>query len=199
MSDFKQRLSVLVPDSVAEKVVTTYGTPRNLFSATEGELRAKGVPRGSARRLAAVADLARDWGAERLLPGARFRSGADIFKHYHTKLRDLRVEQFWTVLLDGKNRVMGEVMTSQGSLTASLVHPREVFSPAIKQSAGALVFVHNHPSGDPTPSVEDVEITRRLCAVAELVGIRVLDHVVVGDGSYVSFLERGLLGGDSRH
>lgn len=194
MPDFRQRLSILIPDSVAEKVVEVYGSPRNLFSATEGELRAKGVPKGSARRLTAVADLARDWGSERLQPGARFRSGADIFKHYHTKLRDLKVEQFWTVLLDGKNRVMGEVMTSQGSLTASLVHPREVFAPAIKQSAGALVFVHNHPSGDPTPSVEDVEITRRLCAVADLVGIRVLDHVVVGDGSYVSFLERGLLG-----
>jgi DNA repair protein RadC len=193
MSDFKQRLSVLIPDSVAEKVVEVYGSPRNLFSATEGEMRAHGVPKGSARRLSAVADLARDWGSERLQPGARFRSGADIFKHYHTKLRDLKVEQFWTVLLDGKNRVMGEVMTSQGSLTASLVHPREVFAPAIKQSAGALVFVHNHPSGDPTPSVEDVEITRRLCAVADLVGIRVLDHVVVGDGNYVSFLERGLL------
>lgn len=98
------------------------------------------------------------------------------------------------MLLDGKNRVLREERVSEGSLTASLVHPREVFAPAIRESAGALVFVHNHPSGDPTPSVEDVEITRRLCAVADLVGIRILDHVVVGDGTYVSFLERGLLG-----
>jgi DNA repair protein RadC len=194
MHTFKDRLSILIPDSVAEKVVEVYGSPRNLFSATEGEMRANGVPKGSARRLAAMADLCREAASERLKVGARFRSGSDIFKHYHHRLRELKVEQFWTVLLDGKNRVMGEVMTSQGSLTASLVHPREVFAPAIKSSAGALVFVHNHPSGDPTPSVEDVEITRRLCAVADLVGIRVLDHVVVGDGSYVSFLERGLLG-----
>ena len=194
MSDFRQRLSILIPDSVAEKVAEVYGSPRNLFSATEGELRAKGVPKGSARRLAAVADLAREWGSERLQPGARFRSGADIFKHFHLKLRDLKKEQFIVVLLDGKNRVLREVRISEGSLTASLVHPREVFSVAIRESAGAVVFCHNHPSGDPTPSVEDVEITRRLCAVADLVGIRVLDHVVVGDGSYVSFLERGLLG-----
>ena len=194
MSDFKHRLAAIIPDRIAEQVVSTYLTPRNLFSATEGEMRANGVPKGSAKKLAAIADLARDWCDQRMPPGARFRSGSDIFKHYHHRLRDLKVEQFWTVLLDGKNRVMGEVMTSQGSLTASLVHPREVFAPAIKQSAGALVFVHNHPSGDPTPSVEDVEITRRLCAVADLVGIRVLDHVVVGDGSFVSFLERGLLG-----
>jgi len=195
MSDMKEKLSKLIPQSVAERVTEVYGSPRALFGATEGEMRANGVPRGSARRLAAMADLCREAASERLQVGARFRSGADIFKHYSARLRDLKVEQFWTVLLDGKNRVMGEVMTSQGSLTASLVHPREVFAPAIKQSAGALVFVHNHPSGDPTPSVEDVEITRRLCAVADLVGIRVLDHVVVGDGSYVSFLERGLLGG----
>jgi len=111
-----------------------------------------------------------------------------------TNRRDWK-EQFWAVLLDGKNRVLREERVSEGSLTASLVHPREVFAPAIRESAGALVLVHNHPSGDPTPSVEDVEITRRLCAVADLVGIRVLDHVVVGDGAFVSFLERGLLGG----
>ena len=198
MSDFRQRLSAIIPDRIAEKVLEVYGTPRNLFSATEGEMRANGVPKGSARKLAAVADLAREWGSQRLEPGARFRTGADIFKHFHLKLRDLKKEQFIVVLLDGKNRVMREERISEGSLTASLVHPREVFAPAIKQSAGALVFVHNHPSGDPTPSVEDVEITRRLCAVADLVGIRVLDHVVVGDGSYVSFLERGLLGDSSR-
>jgi len=198
MSDFRLHLSMLIPDSVAEKVVEAYGPPRALFSATEEELKALGVPPGARKRLTTVAELAREWGEQRLEPGSRFRSGSDIFKHYHLRLRDLKVEQFWAVLLDGKNRVQREVRISEGSLTASLVHPREVFAPAIKASAGAIVFVHNHPSGDPTPSVEDVEITRRLCAVADLVGIRDLDHVVVGDGSYVSFLERGLLCGDPR-
>lgn len=195
MSSLRERLSVLIPDSVAERVAAEYGSPRALFTATEPELLSRGVPRRSARRLAAIADLAREWSSERVVPGERFRSGADIFRHYHLTLRDLQKEQFWVVLLDGKNRVKQEVRVSEGSLTASLVHPREVFAPAIRASAGALVFVHNHPSGDPTPSVEDVEITRRLCSVADLVGIRVLDHVVVGDGTYVSFLERGLLTG----
>ena len=152
-----------------------------------------GEARG-ARVLAAFA-LGRRVAEVRLAAGARFRTGADIFRHYEARLRDLRKEQFWAVLLDGKNRILREERVSEGSLTASLVHPREVFAPAIRESAGALVFVHNHPSGDPTPSVEDVEITRRLCAVADLVGIRVLDHVVVGDGAFVSFLERGLLAG----
>lgn len=183
---------------VSESAVVTLGEKfpslRGLFTATDEELIAAGVGMRDRRKIAALRDVVKAWGAERIQPGARFRSGAEIFQHYHHRLRDLKVEQFWCVLLDGKNRVKGEALISQGSLTASLVHPREVFAPAIRQSAGAIVFVHNHPSGDPTPSVEDVEITRRLCAVADLVGIRVLDHVVIGDGSYTSFLERGLLG-----
>ena len=86
-----------------------------------------------------------------------------------------------------------EDQVSEGILTASLVHPREVFLPAIREAAAGLVLVHNHPSGDPEPSPEDLEVTRRLSAVGELVGIRILDHVIIGDGRYVSFLERGLI------
>jgi DNA repair protein RadC len=105
----------------------------------------------------------------------------------------LKPERFIGVFLDGKNRVMREHVISEGILTASLVHPREVFAPAMREHAAALLVVHNHPSGDPEPSPEDVEVTQRLVAVGELVGIRVLDHVVIGDGRYVSFLERGLI------
>ena len=85
----------------------------------------------------------------------------------------------------------GEVRVSEGSLTAALVHPREVFAPAIRAAAAALVLIHNHPSGDPTPSAEDSAITERLRQVGELVGIRVLDHVVVGRGRWVSMAEEG--------
>ena len=148
MSDFKRHLSVLIPDSVAEKVVEAYGDPRSLFTATDEELKALGVPKRARTRLAVIAALAREWSTQRLQPGNRFRSGADIFRHFHHRLRDLKKEQFWVVLLDGKNRVQQEVRISEGSLTASLVHPREVFAPAIRSSAGAIVFVHNHPSGE---------------------------------------------------
>jgi DNA repair protein RadC len=181
---------------VGARLLEATGGLRRLSTRTLREVQgAPGLGAARAARVLAAFALGRQVAGLRLAPGARFRSGADIFRHYHGRLRDLRKEQFWAVLLDGKNRVLREERVSEGSLTASLVHPREVFAPAIRESAGALVFVHNHPSGDPTPSVEDVEITRRLCAVADLVGIRVLDHVVVGDGAYVSFLERGLLGG----
>jgi DNA repair protein RadC len=180
---------------VAHLLLEQSGGLRRLSTRTIGEIaECPGLGRARAARVMAAFALGRQASQIRMNPGARFRSGAEIFQHYHGRLRDLRKEQFWAILLDGKNRVLREERVSEGSLTASLVHPREVFAPAIRESAGALVFVHNHPSGDPTPSVEDVEITRRLCSVAELVGIRVLDHVVVGDGAYVSFLERGLLG-----
>ena len=82
---------------------------------------------------------------------------------------------------------------SEGSLTASLVHPREVYNPVIRESAAAVIFVHNHPSGDPAPSQEDIEITRRLKEVGEVMGIRVLDHVVIGHERYDSFNDRGIL------
>src|SRR5438034_2499275 len=100
-------------------------------------------------------------------------------------------EHFVVLVLDGKNRVLGYHIVSVGSLTAALVHPREVFKAAILSNAAALILVHNHPSGDPTPSAEDRAITERLRQVGELVGIRVLDHVVIGDeGQFVSLAEQ---------
>ena len=97
------------------------------------------------------------------------------------------------VLLDARHRIMGEEQISEGSLTSSIVHPREVFVPAVRESAGAVVFVHNHPSGEPSPSEDDIAVTRRLESAAELLGIRVLDHVIIGDGEYASFKEMGLM------
>jgi DNA repair protein RadC len=99
-------------------------------------------------------------------------------------------ERFVLVLLDGKNRVIGFHVVSVGSLTAALVHPREVFKAAILANAAAVILAHNHPSGDPEPSAEDRALTARLRQVGELVGIRVLDHVVIGDGSFTSLAER---------
>ena len=108
-------------------------------------------------------------------------------------LAGLKREQFQALLLDRKNRVTRDVMISQGSLTASVVHPREVFNPAIRDSAAAVIFVHNHPSGDPAPSPEDRDITRRLKEVGDVMGVRILDHVVIGHDRYFSFSDRGML------
>jgi DNA repair protein RadC len=182
------------PREAAARLLARYGDLRRLAAASAGELLASGLlGRAAAARVAATFALGRNVHAARLRPGTALRASREIFEAFHGRLRDLKKERFICVLLDGRNRVLREDVVSEGILTASLVHPREVFAPAIREAAGGLILVHNHPSGDPEPSPEDVEITRRLAAVGELVGIRILDHVIVGDGSYVSFLERGLL------
>ncbi len=116
------------------------------------------------RRLAlvrAALELGRRAAAEPLAAGTPVRDAAAVYAHFRGRLPQLEREVFYVLLLDGKNRVQGEVRVSEGSLTAALVHPREVFAPAIRAAAAALILVHNHPSGDPTPSAEDCAITRR--------------------------------------
>jgi DNA repair protein RadC len=141
--------------------------------------------------LAAAVELGRRLQGRRLRAGERIRGPAEIHLHFHPRLRDCERERFLAILLDSRHRVLREVTISQGTLTASLVHPREVFRAAVRESAAALVLVHNHPSGDPTPSGEDREVTRRLCEAGRIVGIRVLDHVVVAERGYFSFCEAG--------
>lgn len=109
------------------------------------------------------------------------------------EMRYLDKEYFKTILLNIKNQVIHVEDVSVGSLNSSIVHPREIFKIAIRRSSAALILVHNHPSGDPTPSGEDVEITRRLVESGKLLGIDVLDHIIIGDGRYTSLKEKGLI------
>ena len=109
-------------------------------------------------------------------------------------MRHLRCEEFRVMTLDSKNRMLDIETVSVGTLTASLVHPREVFRAAIVRNSAALIVTHNHPSGDPTPSREDMAVTARLLEAGKLIGIEVLDHIVIGGDSYVSFKETGILG-----
>lgn len=118
-----------------------------------------------------------------------FRSGADVFGRFRFQFADLPVEVFLAVLLDVKHRPLREERVSVGILDGSLIHPREVFAAAVRDRAAAVILVHNHPSGDPAPSAQDREVTRRLRAAGGILGIPVLDHVIVGDGSYFSFRE----------
>lgn len=143
--------------------------------------------------VAAVVRLARELAAVRLVRGEPLRTAADVFRHFAASMSGLRVEQFHAVFLDGKHAFISSAMISQGTLTSSPVHPREVFRPALMAAAAAIVLVHNHPSGDPSPSADDLEITRRLCEVGTMIGIRVVDHVIVGDGTFTSLADRGLM------
>ena len=139
------------------------------------------VGRNAVRRIAAVRAA--------IELGQPVRDAASVFAHVRGRLPQLDREIFLALLLDGRNRLRAETWVSEGTLTTALVHPREVFAPAIRDRAAALILVHNHPSGDPTPSSEDVALTERLRQVGEVVGIRVLDHVVIGHGRWVSLAE----------
>src|SRR5574342_412403 len=150
-----------------------------------------GVGEAKAAQLKAALELGKRAIAGPLTKGTKITSSRDLFTHYHPTLRDLRHEIFKVVLLDAKHAIMRDATVSEGSLTLSIVHPREVFNLAVRESAAAVIFVHNHPSGDPSPSEEDRVLTERLVSAGEVLGIRVLDHIVIGDGRYVSFADQG--------
>ena len=152
-----------------------------------------GIGKAKAAQLKAALEMGKRALAGPLCKGAKITSSRDLFTHYHPSLRDLRHEVFKVALLDAKHAIMRNATVSEGSLTLSIVHPREVFTLAVKESAAAVIFLHNHPSGDPTPSQEDRVLTARLVSAGEVLGIRVLDHLVVGDGRYVSFADQGWL------
>jgi DNA repair protein RadC len=173
------------------------GSLRRLAANSLADLqKLEGVgPAVAARVLAAMelgSRMARETAAER----PRIQGPADVYELCAPALRDLRQEEFRILLLNTQHAVLKELIVTRGTLDASVVHPREVFKAAISESAAAVILVHNHPSGDPSPSREDRDATDQLAAAGRLLAIPILDHVVVGDGRYVSFVEMGLL--DSR-
>ncbi|MFQ5851334.1 MAG: DNA repair protein RadC [Candidatus Binatia bacterium] len=178
----------------ARVLLTQFRDLKGIDEAPTTKLGAvKGIGLAKMSQLKACFEIGRRMGRERWEVGQPLRSSEDVFRHFRTRLQKERREIFYAVLLTNKNRKICDVKISEGSLTASLVHPREVYNPVIRESAAAVIFVHNHPSGDPAPSLEDMEITRRLKEVGELMGIRVLDHVVIGHDRYFSFNDKGML------
>ncbi len=178
---------------LAERILVEFGGLQELPRRTADELTAlEGLGPAKAVTLLAAVELAARLAARRRAPLA-VGSPADVAGLVMEEMRNYRREHFRVVMLDVKNRVLGTEEISIGSLNTSLVHPREVFRPAVLKSCAGIIVVHNHPSGDPTPSTEDLEVTRRLCEAGELMGIKVLDHVVIGDGKFFSFREKGLL------
>ena len=124
--------------------------------------------------------------------GIQYQSSMAVYQAF-SQLSSMTTETFLVLHLDSKNCIVGMTTTSIGSMTASLVHPRAVFRPAIANLTAGLIFGHNHPSGDPGPSTEDIQITKRLCEVGKLIGIRCLDHIIEGNGRYFSFADEGML------
>jgi len=180
---------------IASRLLERHDGLHGLARAALRELSAEaGMGPAKSASVCAALELGRRLAARRLHPGAPIRGPEDVFSHFHPSLRLASHEKFIALLLDGRHRVLREEVVSQGTLTASLVHPREVFRPALREAAAALILVHNHPSGDPAPSVEDREVTRRLVRAGELLGVRVLDHVVVAERGFCSLQREGCIG-----
>jgi DNA repair protein RadC len=145
-----------------------------------------GVGVATASRLAAALELGRRAAVDEERLEDPIRGPADVFRRMGPRLRDVPQEEFHAILLNTRHRVVREVLVTRGILDASLIHPREVFRVAVSEGAAGIILVHNHPSGDPTPSAEDRAVTRQLADAGRAVGIPVLDHVVIGRTSYAS-------------
>ena len=151
-----------------------------------------GVGPVTADRLLAAVELGRRLEATEI-DQKSFVSSTDVARYFMPRLRDLRKEIFLVLMLDARNTLIRGVTVSVGSLTASIVHPREVFKPAILDSAASVIFVHNHPSGDPSPSQDDIKITAQLVEAGLLLDIKVLDHIICGRKTFTSMAGKGLI------
>jgi len=175
---------------LADRVLAaTGGRLRPLASDTPADLeRLPGIGRAGSARILAALELGRRAAEEGLPERPHIRGPSDVFRLMGPRLRDLPHEEFHALLLNTQHRVLTDVQVTRGILDASLIHPREVFRPAIVENAAAVILVHNHPSGDPSPSPEDRAVTRQMKDAGEVVGIRVLDHVVVGEEGWATAL-----------
>ncbi len=179
---------------VARTILAKYGDFRALGAKTIAELcKVEGIGEAKASQIKAAIAIAKRYATIAVKPGAKMNSTNAIFNHFYERLRDKKQEIFYVVMLDVKNRMLTERVISTGGLNSSIVHPREVFSAAIREHAASVVFVHNHPSGDPEPSSEDEGVTQRLLEASGIVGIKIMDHIIIGGKGYVSFRERGLV------
>ena len=152
-----------------------------------------GVGTARAVTIHAALELGRRLAAEAREEGVPVRSPRDVYAAFAPRLEDLPVEEFHVAVLDSQHRLERDITITRGILNSSLVHPREVFREAIAERAAAIILVHNHPSGDPTPSADDRAVTEQLVAAGRLLDIPVHDHVIIGRGRYASFAEAGLL------
>jgi DNA repair protein RadC len=200
-TQYNENLKSLLSQSLRERqdsytiqlLFEQFPTTSELLDATEQQLsEIKGIGISKARQVAAMLKLAKAL----TVPNHEqyiIRSPNDVHSLLTSELTHLTKEHFVCLFLNTKNRLIFKEIISIGSLNAAIVHPREVFRAAIKRCSASLICAHNHPSGDPTPSPEDSNLTKRLVSAGEIIGIEVLDHIIIGENSFVSLKERGLM------
>ncbi len=178
------------PSAVAHRPFAPDGRPEPRASASESP-----TPTPTPTKEQAMGEaLRRMAGARKEREAPTLRCSAEAYEALGASLARRTQERFWVVALDARNRPLSRHLVAQGSLTSCMVHPREVFAPLVRRRAAAAILVHNHPSGDPTPSPEDERLTERLAEAGRLLGIPVLDHLVIGRRGYYSFRDEGRVG-----
>lgn len=153
----------------------------------------EGIGKVKAIQIIAILEFSKRLSTQQAIKEFKITSPSSIARIYMEEMRYFRQEHFKAVYLDNKNNIMGNRDITIGSINSTIVHPREVFTDAVKSSAASIIVLHNHPSGDPSPSVEDIEVTKRLLEAGKILGIYLLDHIVIGDGEYISLKEKGLI------
>ena len=178
----------------SQKLLSRFGNLKGVANASVEELiQTKGIGPAKATQIKAALEFSRRLEADASeKPRPVLKSPEDVAAEVKSQLKGKKKEHFLVLCLDTRNRLMGRKLVSMGSLDTSIVHPREVFKEAVSSCAASVIFAHNHPSGDPEPSKEDVELTKRLARAGEIMGIDVLDHIIVCDKSYVSLKARNL-------
>lgn len=156
-------------------------------------METKGIGECKAAQILAAIEIGKRINHYTALEKVKINQPGTVADLFMDEMRYLQKEHFRIVLLDTKNQIISSEEISIGTLNASIVHPRDVFKIAIKRNANSIILIHNHPSGDPTPSKEDINITNRLVEVGDLVGIKVLDHIIIGDSNYISFKEKNII------
>ncbi len=174
---------------MSNRLINEYGLDK-LFECSLKELQSiKGIGPAKAMQILTISELQKRISQSKK-PIKKITCAQDVFDLFHERLKDEKQENFYVLMLDTKNNVIGEQLISKGILDASIIHPREVFKPAIKNSASKIILVHNHPSGDPKPSEEDLEITEKLIKSADEIGQTPLDSIIVGADKWWGWKEK---------
>ena len=175
--------------AMSDRLITKYGLGKlNELSLKELQ-EIKGIGPAKSMQIKALFEFNKRYSLAKR-DGEPIKSAKDVFEYASQRLITNQQEHFMILLLDSKNRIVKDEVISIGTLNASIIHPREVFKSAIRESANSIILVHNHPSGDPEPSAEDEQITKKLFEAGELLNIKILDHVIVGKDKFWSFKER---------
>ena len=179
---------------LARELLDRYGSLQNLFSRSPSELTAvKGIGSAKAATLCAAFELVRRFQSQKNGGKLSFKRSSDVVNYYLPLMRDLRKEVFKVLLLNRANRLIKEVTISEGTLDASIVHPRDVFHEALLEKAAGVILIHNHPSGNASPSEEDLRITKQLVEAGRLLGIKVYDHIILAGETHRSLADEALL------